>query len=109
MSAPGTPTRAPDIDLGYDHRLWFMGWHPDRDLNPQYEGIPDVEKAGATVSHRKPDGSECASGVMFAGTPASDDVTWTVESWEPLTLSPSLLCRLCGDHGFIRDGRWVPA
>jgi len=34
---------------------------------------------------------------------------WVVEKMEPLTLSPSLVCRLCGHHGFIRDGRWVPA
>lgn len=34
---------------------------------------------------------------------------WEVISVEPLTLSPSLLCRACGSHGFIRDGKWVPA
>ena len=28
---------------------------------------------------------------------------------EHLTLSPSLLCRTCGNHGFIRDGKWVTA
>lgn len=32
---------------------------------------------------------------------------WHVESMDPLTLSPSLLCRACGSHGFIREGRWV--
>lgn len=34
------------------------------------------------------------------------DGKWQLESLEPLTLSPSLLC-LCGRHGFIRQGRWV--
>jgi hypothetical protein len=34
-------------------------------------------------------------------------VRWTVESLDPLTLSPSLLCRWCAKHGFIRNGRWV--
>lgn len=36
---------------------------------------------------------------------------WTVHSLEPLTLSPSLQCTMdgCGHHGFITDGRWVPA
>jgi hypothetical protein len=34
--------------------------------------------------------------------------TWTLESRDPMTLSPSLLCG-CGHHGFIRDGKWVPA
>lgn len=34
---------------------------------------------------------------------------WTVEQREPLTISPSVLCRACGRHGFIRGGRWCPA
>ncbi len=34
---------------------------------------------------------------------------WTVVSADPLHLEPSILCTVCGDHGFIRDGRWVPA
>lgn len=38
------------------------------------------------------------------GTPV-----WQVECMDPLTLSPSILCRGCGNHGFIRQGRWVPA
>lgn len=109
MGHPGHPERPADIDLGLDHKLWFNGWHPDRDLNPQYDGIPDVEKAGATVSHLTSTGEECASGIMFAGHHFSTNVSWQVVSWEPLTLAPSLLCRACGDHGFIREGRWVEA
>jgi hypothetical protein len=35
--------------------------------------------------------------------------TWTVESWTPLTISPSVLCRTCGRHGWIREGAWVSA
>lgn len=38
---------------------------------------------------------------------AADD-KWQVECLDPVTLSPSLLCP-CGHHGFIRQGRWVPA
>jgi hypothetical protein len=30
-------------------------------------------------------------------------------SRDPLTLSPSLLCRQCGLHGWIRNGRWEAA
>lgn len=33
--------------------------------------------------------------------------TWKVESWEPLTLAPSLGCAACGLHGWIRDGSWI--
>jgi hypothetical protein len=34
---------------------------------------------------------------------------WTLESEDPLTLSPSLLCMVCQHHGFIQAGKWVPA
>lgn len=34
---------------------------------------------------------------------------WVIECAEPLTVSPSILCIRCRTHGFIRDGRWVPA
>lgn len=33
----------------------------------------------------------------------------TVESEEPLTISPSILCPRCNLHGFICEGRWVEA
>lgn len=31
---------------------------------------------------------------------------WQVESWDPLTISPSIRCLICDNHGFIRQGRW---
>ncbi len=34
---------------------------------------------------------------------------WDVVSEDPLTLTPSLRCRACGHHGWIRAGAWVPA
>jgi hypothetical protein len=37
----------------------------------------------------------------------SDRPRWKVISLEPLHLEPSLLCRTCGHHGWIRDGLWV--
>ena len=105
------------LDLGHGHLLTFIGWHPD-DLpaNRERYGVPlpSVDRAGANVHHPRKDGpGECdafiqfdlpATQAAFAGQPL-----WTVQSWEPLTLSPSLLCTECGDHGFIREGRWVPA
>lgn len=102
-----------NINLGDDHELQFYSWSPNRELNPQYADMPDVEKYGAIIYHKKPDGTECFSGITFESEVAKnlddDRPTWKVESWEPLTISPSLLCRICGDHGFIRDSRWVKA
>lgn len=34
---------------------------------------------------------------------------WDVVQSEPLTLSPSILCRSCGKHGYIHNGRWEEA
>lgn len=99
------------IDLGSDHKMYYIGWSPDRELNPQYEGIPDIPKFGIVIEHFSPQGVRCAGGVNF-DLPEVRAITkqavWQVESWEPLTISPSVLCS-CGDHGFIREGKWVTA
>lgn len=76
--------------------------------------------AGGTVvgldyTHPTGDGRRCA-GFIYFDTPRVRQVfepsagrMWQVEQEMPLTLSPSLLCRACGHHGWIRDGNWVPA
>lgn len=103
---------AKTIDLGLGHTLRFTVWKPDRELNPQFDGIPDADPIGAIISHAKPDGSTCEGSILFDCDASRmafvGQDRWTVESWEPLTLSPSLLCS-CGDHGFVREGKWVPA
>lgn len=102
-----------DVDLGHGHRMRSFGWFPDRELNPQYDGVPDIENLGVTVFHPRADdpGLECQSAIFFdiPGVERFTDTVWQVEQQEPLTVSPSLLCVSCGDHGFIREGRWVPA
>lgn len=103
------------LDLGDNHTLRFASWKPDRLIPANakaFADIPDVERLGATIIHTNPrTGDECRGFIHFdcaeaAGFPGP---FWKVESWEPLTLSPSLLCRVCGDHGFIRNGQWVRA
>jgi hypothetical protein len=100
-------------EIGHGVGYIFTAWAPDRELNPQYEGIADVDRYGLIYWHAAPDGSECGGGLTFESKTASeiapDAPKWTVESWEPLTLSPSILCRTCGHHGWIRNGEWVPA
>lgn len=104
------------MDIGHNHSIEFLGWSPDRDLNPQYKDVPDIEKFGAAVSHLNKDGQPCEGFITFdlpevrdVLQPGDNRPLWQVESWEPFTVSPSLLCKICGDHGFIRDGKWVPA
>lgn len=100
------------IDLGDGHEMAFTRWAPDRRLNPQYTDLPDDDRVGALVRHRKPDGSPCEGGIFFdceaARRAFGGRPLWRVACWNPLTVTPSLLCS-CGDHGFITRGRWVRA
>jgi len=57
--------------------------------------------------HQRPDNAKTCSGCL--SWDAADANHWDLISLEPLTLSPSLLCNACGAHGFIREGKWVPA
>lgn len=75
--------------------------------------MKDDERIGLLESH------DCAEGHLGTGSvifdvPAAhaarpDGPFWHVESWEPLTISPSVACRNCPNHGWIRGGVWVPA
>lgn len=101
------------FDLGHGHRGEYSAWAPDRDLNPQDALHPDVEKWGMLIFHANvTTGEPCAGFVTFAGDVqrevSPNATTWDVQCWDPLTITPSVLCS-CGDHGFIREGRWVPA
>jgi hypothetical protein len=71
--------------------------------------MPDSDMV-VGVAYKHPDGK---GGTCEGWVPFKDRYMpgqgWDVVSESPLTLSPSLLCRICGHHGFIRDGKWVPA
>lgn len=60
---------------------------------------------------------DCAHDFQGAGVYFDNDAAhrawprgpfWTVESRDPLTISPSVACGSCSHHGFIRSGRWEP-
>jgi hypothetical protein len=97
-----------DADLGDGHLLRYTV-APAETLHPG-------ARLGATIEHPRADGKEgqCWCGVYF-DTPEAKAVLagqrtfWHVESAEPLTISPSVLCLECKDHGFIRGGKWVRA
>lgn len=90
------------IDMGDDHVLVFA----------EYEG---QSRVGCNIEHKKPDGTPCSGWLAFEGRTwaaafSPDSIaTWKVLSEDPLTLSPSVLCRVCGDHGFVHNGRWKRA
>ena len=98
-----------DLNLGDDHWLHFWSWNAaigDGD-QPFDRGQP---WHGAIVIHRKTDGDLCEGSVTWTSGSQPEHRTWDIEGepGEHMTLSPSLLCH-CGDHGFIRDGKWVRA
>ncbi|MEV4783965.1 hypothetical protein AB0K53_00675 [Streptomyces tuirus] len=87
LETSGLTKLTDDIYYGWlQHETNPMFWH----WCPTYARLPEEK----TVS----------GGWIGAGTSAH-----TVVAREPLHLEPSLLWRCCGTHGFVRDGKWVPA
>lgn len=87
------------IDLGGGHTLTPFTWRDPNKVAGYIEEHPDA---------RDPS-QQCRGAVDLDTYEGAVGDTWHVEQAEPLTLSPSLLCRVCGNHGFVRDGKWVPA
>ena len=64
----------------------------------------DNVEVGVIVHHNKPDGTKCGVTAYWAW--AKDCQIWTVVKRYPLTLTPSIVCTICGLHGFITDGQF---
>lgn len=82
------------LDLGHNHRALLTTLH----TKPGYWG--------AIIEHLTPEGEPCDGAISWN---EADRVHWELISLHPLTVSPSLLCHRCKDHGFIREGKWIPA
>lgn len=85
-------------DMGHEHYGYLI----------MHEGKP----RGVGVMHPTPDGMFCGSSAFWDVSiyaPGHELPCWTLNSLDPLDISPSLLCLMCGDHGFIRQGKWIPA
>lgn len=62
----------------------------------------------------RPYEADCVGSVLFdipenAAGDTANRVKWQVVQREPLTLTPSILRHECQLHGFITNGKWVPA
>jgi len=69
---------------------------------------------GITIQRRYLDGKLAGVAWWHPGCgedwiPIDTPLGWKLVTEHPLTLSPSVRCRACGFHGWIRDGKWVPA
>lgn len=89
-----------ELDIGHNVRI-------------VYTSVGAHRPGGLIEYHRTAEGRECAGSVLFdldgVRNAFPDRPVWTVETLEPLTLTPSILCRRCGHHGWITSGRWEPA
>lgn len=78
--------------IGEDHLVQVF---PDGSMLWEHQTLPGYEPAARhMVSSKK-------------------GAVWKVVQAEPLTLTPSLHCDKglggCGVHGFVMDGKWMPA
>lgn len=90
-------------DLGHD-----VYWTKSVDSEGQWIGILEWHECEAMQNTT--DAGVSAGGVYFQNAPDHlKGPRWQLVTEEPLTITPSILCRTCGLHGFIREGRWVPA
>lgn len=93
----------PDVWLDDNNALELVRW---KDETEPYQALWWHRSARPDAPH-----VWCLGSVRWRIPPApehfpADSVVWDLVSWEPLTISPSLLCS-CGAHGFIRDSKWV--
>jgi hypothetical protein len=90
----------PAIDLGDNHFLLFAAYKND-------------PRVACRIEHLTLDGRKCVHWVPFNGRAwlncFTNEKGWDVQQEDPLTLSPSVQCRACGDHGFVINGKWVKA
>jgi Family of unknown function (DUF6527) len=74
--------------------------------------------AGFIEAHDAPDMDVRCEGYLTINLPPNPSeqeasrARWTMTgtlAGGDLTLAPSVRCKRCGHHGFVRDGAWVPA
>lgn len=112
-------------DLGEGHSFSWLWCRPSgagSDWDVADDGVFPDDVVGIIERHTPPPGAVnphtpdgswpggyCEGFVTFRNDRMHDGALWKVESWEPLTITPSVHCTTCGAHGFITDGRWKPA
>ncbi len=104
---PAIPEGNVDLGNGFSYRVF--PWAPDRDIPSNatlYADIADIAEAGIGVYYGDRQWGFCnfdtsAVRAVFGGH------VWQVIQREPLTITPSILCRSTGLHGYITGGRWV--
>jgi hypothetical protein len=106
------PGREDHHDLGDGHSFVWLS-----NQDGQVIGLIENHPKGPDA---RPGALHCGGYIAWAGEPAvpGGAPAWVAKHQlvaggpgdeEHLTVSPSLQCRHCPSHGFIRDGKWVSA
>lgn len=99
MSSEWPPADIERHDLGHG-----VSWSKSCTEDGQWIGILEWHVC------KDPEGQLSAGGVNFENAPEwVKGARWQLLKEDPLTIAPSVLCVTCGLHGFIQEGRWVPA
>lgn len=76
----------------------------------EHLGIEDGVPVGVLLTHAcAKRGGEVVQDFIPVGPYPMPKDPWTLQSRDPITLSPSVHYTCCGVHGFVRNGKWVPA
>lgn len=105
------------------HWFKFTTWDPDLEHNPQFAHLPvPVYPSAIVVPHFTRDGLPCGGAYHF-NVPGINEAfgghyeLWDYTSLDPLSVTQIMVCRIpadddgriCGDSGYIQNGRWIPA
>lgn len=82
----------------------------DQDMEPEesHPGWKVGDVLGVLLTHpcAKREGQPVEDFIPVNYMPARD---WQLVSRDPITLHPSVDYKCCGLHGFVTNGKWVPA
>lgn len=106
----------------------YPGREDQHDLGDGHSFVWLQNRAGQTIGliEHHPKGPDARPGALYCGgyvawvpeVEQQSTPTWTARHQllaggpgdeASLTIAPSLACRHCPSHGFIRGGRWIPA
>lgn len=76
----------------------------------EHTGVADGVPVGVLLTHAcAARGGQVVQDFIPINAAVSAREPWVLVSSDPITLQPSVHYTCCGVHGFVTDGRWVPA
>jgi len=97
------------IDIGHGLTAALRTADSDLALEGSHAGWKEGDVLGVLLTHpcSKRGGEVVQDFIPVNYLGSAHD--WKLESRDPITISPSVSYTCCGTHGFLRDGKWVPA